>query len=152
MALVHEKVVPAGDPAARPAEMSFTDTPVPGLVTYYYRLVAVDSENNASTPSATVIGRAYDESLPIVPVPTVAWVSTTGVTRAQITWNSPDETMLQRRDPGRSWVEVASWRPAGAYTIRDPFSEPQNTYEYRLWSRKATGAVSKGAGVTLPHE
>lgn len=152
MTLVHEEVVPAGDPNARPAEVSFTDTRVPGLVTCYYRLVAVDSEDNASAPSAAATGRAYDESLPVVPVPAVAWVNTAGVTRAQITWNSPDETMLQRRDPGRSWVEVASWRPPGAYTIRDPFSEPQNTYEYRLWSRKVTGAVSKGAGVTLVHE
>jgi hypothetical protein len=60
--------------------------------------------------------------------------------------------MVQRRDPGRSWVELASWRPPGAYSLRDPFSDPTHSYEYRIWSRKATGAVSKGAGVTLAHE
>lgn len=149
MIMVHEETVPPGDPSLRPAQMSFTDTPLQGLVTFYYRLVAIDSAGNVSAPSAIASGRGFDESLPVVPLPAVSWVEVAGVTRAQISWTSADETMLQRRDPGRSWVEIASWRPAGSYEIRDPFSDPQQTYEYRLWSRKITGAISKGVGVTL---
>lgn len=151
MTMVHEENVPAGDPSQRPAQLLFTDTPLQGLVTFYYRLVAIDSAGNVSVPSAPASGRGYDESLPVVPLPVVAWVEVAGVTRAKISWTSVDETMLQRRDPGRSWVEIASWRPPGSHEIRDPFSDSQQTYEYRLWSRKTTGAISKGVGVTLVH-
>lgn len=152
MTLVHEALVTAGDPEARPAQLSFVDAPVPGLVTFHYRLVAVDSAGNVSVPSEAASGRGFDESLPVAPAPAVEWVTAGSARRAQIAWSSPDETMLQRRDPGRSWVELASWRPPGAYSLRDPFSDPTHSYEYRIWSRKATGAVSKGAGVTLAHE
>jgi hypothetical protein len=42
MTLVHTEAVPSGDPAARPAEVEWTDKPLPGLVTFYYRVVALD--------------------------------------------------------------------------------------------------------------
>jgi hypothetical protein len=152
MTLVREEMIAPGDPAVRPAEVSFIDAPLPGLVTFYYRLVAIDTASNVSVSSEIATGRAFDESFPVAPVPTVAWVAVAGATRAEISWASVDETMLQRREPGRSWVELASWRPPGAQTIRDPFSDPLQTYEYRVWSRKATGAITKGAGITLPHQ
>ncbi len=62
MTLVHTETVSAGDPAARPAEVGWTDTSVRGLVTLYYRLVAVDDAGNVSTPSPLVQTRAYDAS------------------------------------------------------------------------------------------
>lgn len=152
MMLVHEESVPAGDPADRPIEISYVDQPVPGLVTLHYRLVAVDAAGNTSAPTGAVAARAFDESLPAPPLPSAQWAVVVGATKAEITWASADDTMLQRRGPGRSWLEVASWRPPGAYTIRDPFSEPTQTYEYRVWARKYTGAVAKGSPVTLPRQ
>lgn len=150
MTQVHTETVPAGDPATRPSEVVWTDTPLPGLVTLYYRLVAVDDIGNVSVPSTTVAGRAFDEALPVPPTPTVAWILSNGKVRAQVTWTSADETLLQRRDDGRGpWIDLVQWRPAGFYTIRDPFSDPVYSYEYRLWARKTTGAVAKGSAVTL---
>jgi hypothetical protein len=77
------------------------------------------------------------------------WVVRGGHKRAEITWTSIDETLLQSRDLGGTWVDLAQWRPVGSHTIRDPFSDPRQTYEYRIWARKVTGAVAKGVPVTL---
>ena len=99
MTLVHEVVVPAGDPLARPAELSYVDTPV-GPITFHYRLVAIDSAGNVSAPSAAVTGRAYDESLPVAPVPAVSWVVSGVGKRAQIVWSSPDGVDASGATPG----------------------------------------------------
>jgi len=148
MTLVHAEPAPSSDPADRPAEVSWTDA-VPGLVTFYYRLVAVDEVGNASTPSAVVTARAFDTTLPVPPALTVGWVARGGQTRAQIEWMSDDETLLQRREPGGPWVDLAQWRPSGQVTVRDPFSEPAKSYEYRVRVRKYTGATALGPTVPL---
>ena len=57
-------------------------------------------------------------------MPAVAWVAQAGVRRAELTWNSPHEVLVQRREGGGPWVDLAQWRPAGAQTVRDPFSDP----------------------------
>ena len=143
------KALAIGAPSTRPAEEHYTDETVEGLRTYTYRLVAMDSSGNRSQGSRGVSGRAYDEALPKVPVPEVAWVVTTAGKRAEVKWTSSDESMLQRREPGDTWLELASWMSPGSQVIRDPFSDPTHTYEYRLWARKRTGAVAKGIAVVL---
>lgn len=67
MDLVRTEPVPAGDPAARPAEVGWTDAPVPGSVTFYYRVAAADDAGNLSPPSRPLGGRAYDYSPPAEP-------------------------------------------------------------------------------------
>ena len=67
MTLVHTESVIQNDPSSRPAEVTWTDDPVPGLVTYYYRVVAVDDAQNASLPTEPVAARAYDHSPPAPP-------------------------------------------------------------------------------------
>jgi len=148
MTLVHTTAVPAGDPEARPPAVSWTDDPVPGLVTFTYRIVAVDDAGNASGPSPAQQGRAHDQALPEPPVPALSWVAVGASTRAEIEWTSDHEVRVQRRN-GSSWIDLTSWRPPGNMVIRDPFSEPANSYTYRLWARKYTGAVARGEPAEL---
>jgi hypothetical protein len=149
MDLVQEVAVAAGDPAARPAEVVYVDTPPKALVTYTYRLVATDAVGNPSAPSVPVAARAFDTALPEVPALTAAWVEVAGVTRAEIAWNSPHEVLLQRREATGPWIDLAQWRPPGAVTVRDPYSDPAKDYDYRALARKATGALKRGTAVTL---
>lgn len=148
MTLVHIEPVQIS-PTARPAEVVWVDESMPGLITFYYRIVAVDEAGNSSEPSRNLVARAFDESMPVPPVPTVTWVEALNHLRAQITWFSEDTTLLQQRESDGAWIDLGQWREPGTYTIRDPFSDPSQTYEYRLWARKSTGAVIKGAAVTL---
>lgn len=151
MALVHTVAVAAGDPAARPPTVSWTDQPIPGLVTFFYRLVAVDNAGNASDASPPQSGRAHDQALPVVPVLTVFWTDVgAGVLRAQAGWTGVDETLLQRRQAGGGlWANVGDWRPPGAHTVVDDDSNATQSYEYRLRVRKTTGAAAVGAAVAL---
>ena len=54
-------------PAARPAQIIWTDKPVAGGTIYFYRLVAVDKADNISIPSGSVAGQAYDYGPPVEP-------------------------------------------------------------------------------------
>jgi len=150
MELVQEIAVPESDPAARPKEVVYVDTPPKTLVTYTYRLVAIDTAGNPSSPSVAVGARAFDTALPDVPALSTAWVEVAGTVHAEITWNSPHEILLQRREPGGPWIDLAQWRAPGAVTVRDPFSEPARAYDYRALARKATGALKRGTPVSLP--
>jgi hypothetical protein len=151
MTPVHTEPVPSGAPATRQAEVTWIDNPVPGLTNFYYRLVAVDEIGNISPPSSIAAGRAFDESIPVPPVIEVRWQDNgLGVLRANITWTSAEEVLLQRRDTDSPfWVDLAIWRPAGTQIIRDPFSDSEQSYEYRVWARNATGMVAKGPPTIL---
>lgn len=83
MDLVHTVPVAAGDPAARPARLSWTDSPVPGLRDLWYRVVAVNGIDadprgrggKVSAPSPAMRTRAFDLTPPAAPAFTsVAWV------------------------------------------------------------------------------
>lgn len=152
MTLVHTEAVAAGEPMARPAEVSWTDAPLRGLTTFFYRLVAVDDAGNVSSPTPPIAVRAHDETPPVPPALTAAWADEAGVVRAQLTWTSADEALVQRRDAGGGpWIDLVQWRAPGSYTVRDPFSDPAQSYEYRIWARRYTGAIAKGPAVPLPH-
>jgi hypothetical protein len=149
MTLVHTEVV--ADVAAQPSEYTWTDSPAPPLQTIFYRLVAVDESGNVSEPTPLVQGRAYDDSLPSVPTLAANWSANgTGTVRAELSWTSQSETLLQRRPGiGGIWVNLGDWRAAGALTVRDPFSDPQADQQYRLWARSDTGAIANGAPISL---
>jgi hypothetical protein len=146
---VHEVNVLPGIPAARPAEVVWLDDTVLGLVTYYYRLVAVDSAGNQSVAAAAIAARAYDTALPDVPVLEMEWVEIAGNVKAEISWNSTHQVMIQRREGPGNWIDLAQWRDPGIVTIRDPFSDPAKTYHYRALVRKYTGALKRGEPATL---
>ncbi len=77
MTLMHTEAVVAGDSTTRPADVSWTDKPLPGEVTFYYRLAAVDDAGNISDPSPPMAARAFDEALP-APPPTRSHVGQRG--------------------------------------------------------------------------
>ena len=136
MTLVHAEVVPPGDAATRPAEVSFTDAPVNGAVmTFYYRLVAWDDIGNASPASSIVVGRMFDDSRPEPPQwnPPAAGPSDDAIV---LSWGSPIADLacfVQRRLSGvMRWTNVSGWLPRGAYTFTDTGREPGMVYEYRL--------------------
>lgn len=65
MKIVHTKQV-LEMPDQRSAGVEWTDN-VPGLVTFFYRVVAVDSAGNVSTPSQIMTSRGYDLEPPEPP-------------------------------------------------------------------------------------
>jgi hypothetical protein len=83
MDLVQTIAVAAGDPSTRPATISWTDNPVPGLKDLWYRVVATDRVDpdpragggNVSNPSPAMRTRAYDLTPPDPPaITTLEWV------------------------------------------------------------------------------
>jgi hypothetical protein len=149
MTLVHAE--PVTSVAGQPADWSFTDTPVPPLTTLYYRLVAVDTTGNVSTPSAAVPARAYDESLPVVPALTATWSAAVAPADAQLAWTSSDETILERRaDQDFLWQPIGEWRAPGTFADTD-VADPAFTWFYRVRVRKDTGAQATGNAVQLAH-
>ncbi|HXD67688.1 MAG TPA: hypothetical protein VNV17_23885 [Solirubrobacteraceae bacterium] len=75
MNLVHTDPDVDPDPTARPASASWTDDGLVGGSTWWYRLVAVDGNGNASVPSAPVKAVVVDERPPEPPLwKSVTWV------------------------------------------------------------------------------
>jgi hypothetical protein len=140
------KVEPEPDaPASRPQTRDFPDSGLTGARTYFYRVVTVSNSGAVSEPSPAVSARAFDEALPTVPTPTLAWVEVNNVTLAELTWQSEFETLLEERPAGAgSFIQLGTWRPAGSIKVRDPFSDPTQDFEYRLSARKDTGAIAQG--------
>ena len=141
MNLVHTEPVSPGDPATRPAEMVWidgADVPLPGLVTFYYRIVASDNTGNLSKPSSLISAKTFDDTLPSPPLPAVIWIEIAGVLMARIEWSSTEDTLLQRCETERydQWVSFTSvWNTAGDHTYYDDSADPHVPYDYRLWAR-----------------
>jgi hypothetical protein len=146
MTHMYTEVVAAGDPMARPAEVSWTDRPVAPFQTFFYRVTAVDDASNQSIPSAVVRGRAYREDLPDAP----EWISGThqvvgGATVVQLVWTlSENLAVLVQRQPQGSmqWSTLGTWLPAGTTTFDDTTADPTEQYTYRLRSRDSVGTLS----------
>lgn len=141
--------VPAGDPASRPATVSWSDDPVPGLTTFTYRVVAVDAEGNTSEPSRPVAGRAHDTALPVVPPLTAQWSVTSPPTAVALTWSSPDETLLELRTADSfAWGVLGDWRAPGAHAETHQLNGDL-AWRFRLRARRSTGALRVGPTVPL---
>jgi hypothetical protein len=148
MALVHTAAVAPGPPAARPASVSWTDTPVPGLVDHWYRLVAVDTAGNASTPTTPIRARAYDEAPPAIPALTAAWTATTPPA-ARLGWTAAEESLVEFRVVGGAvWQPIGAWRPPGTHEVTVAMDATKG-WRFRLRARKATGALAVGPTVPL---
>ena len=123
MDLVHEMAVAAGDPAARPAEVSWTDV-VPGaLVTYSYRLVAVETVGQSfarrpggSTPARSMTAWHCREDR--------HWLWRGSLWQARPGGNNlahrRTRSSLQRREIAGPWIDLGQWRAPGTVDIRDP--------------------------------
>jgi len=136
-------VVPGN--AAAPAEITFVDGPVPGLVSFFYRVAAVDQSGNVGA-SLAVTARAHDETLPVPPVPEVAWAAG----GAEVRWSGADESLLQHRVPVEGqWYSLTAWLPPGDQSYLHDAADRSSAQEYRLWARRPTGTVAIGAPVRL---
>lgn len=143
--------VAAGDPAARPASVIWTDTPVPGLVNRWYAVTAVDDAGNESAASRIICARAFDETLPASPTLSAKWTAATPQARAQaqVSWTSPDETRLERRVVGNlQWDPMGDWRAPGSHDEVLAL-DPTFSWRLRLRVRKYTGAQVIGPSVPL---
>lgn len=147
MDLVQTIPIPAS--STLQTEVYWVDDTVQGLVTYSYRLVVMDNVGNSSAPSAIITARAFDTASPEPPVVTAQWLERDGRTWAEIEWTSSHEVLLQRREPGGIWIDLTQWHSPGHVLVRDPFSEPGQSYEYRVRVRKHTGATVFSPSVTL---
>jgi hypothetical protein len=139
MALVHTEAATAESPE----RLEWRDGPVPGRQTYFYRIVAVGSENLVSASSPPVAARAYDQTPPIPP----AWASS-GWRAAgggiELNWQPPAEPLdviVLRRDAG-FWVSISSWLPLGTTSFVDGAARPGVINRYRLRGRNAAGNMS----------
>ena len=167
MTLKHTEAVAAGDPATRPAEVSWTDTPVVGLTPFYYCLVAVDDAGNVSLPSRAIVGQAYDYGSPAEPEwERSEWVKldASGVEHAYteeaadllpvvalvFTTTQGNVAALVQRQNG-TWHNVSAWQrspvhDAGAgvwrFTFYDRTAQPSVGQRYR-------GRLITTAGVSL---
>src|SRR5581483_2634545 len=148
MTVVHTETV--ADVAAQPSGLSWTDSPLPGLTTFRYRLVSVDANGNVSDPSPVVLGRAHDEALPAVPALTLAWSAGAAPADAAVSWTAPeDETMLELRPVGQPvWRAAGGWQPSGSPALTLELDATLD-WQFRLQVRKYTGAVAVGAAQTL---
>lgn len=170
MTQVHTQLVTQADPSTRPAEVTWTDDPVPGLVTYYYRLVAVDDAQNASPPTEPVAARAYDHSPPMPPKwEEAAWVKVDGSGVAwpwthsgsrltpgvELVWSAQHtrfSCLVERRAKGQSqWSPASNWfTPAEAvrtdnrfqWSFRDYSVDPGDEYIYRLALAGSAGTLT----------
>ncbi len=146
MTLVHTEGVASGDPVDRPAEVTWTDQPIPGLVNFYYRVVAVDEAGNMSMPSSVVQARAYDDLRPAPPVwnAAVADALTSAVT---LSWTASDayvRCLLQRRHiEETTWSNASGWLPRGTYTYTDMERAPGQQYIYRLRVMDTFGRLNR---------
>ena len=151
MALVHTEPVPAGDPADRPPTLTWTDQPVAGP---RYVPVPPRRDRRRGQPLRPVAScRPAAPTTPRCPscrTPAIAWVGVAGTTRAQISWTSENEVLVQTRPGGGgTWIDLSQWRPPGTVSIRDPFSDPSAAVQYRLRARRSTGAVALGPAILL---
>jgi hypothetical protein len=135
MTLVHAEPVAAADITTPPVEVIWTDTGVNGLVTYHYRLVAVDDAGNVSVASPSVSARAFDDSRPAPPTwnpPTIGGTQN----EIELSWSSSISDLrclVQRRlTSAIRWENLSNWLPRGTYSYTDNARDPNLQYNYRL--------------------
>lgn len=173
MAMVADIAV-APDPAARPAEMTWTDTDVPGLRDFWYRIVAVDAVDpdprggggNPSTPSPAIRVRAFDQTPPPPPPITAVdrvWIDAAGMTYP-FTDPAPDgapgiavqwedagvdaRILVQARGPADdSFRNLSGWLTGGVTTFASPLPRPFEPVQLRL---KVVNGAGNANDVFLP--
>ncbi len=135
MTLVHTEIVAPGDPNSRPAELSWTDAPVPGGPPLFYRLVAEDVDEKASDASPYVVARAFDNSRPQPPT----WGTPTPTPHGLVlTFTAADPShriLIQRRHADafpQVWTNLTGWLAPGVHQWTDNTREAEQTYMYRV--------------------
>jgi hypothetical protein len=141
MDLVTTLAVPAGDPAARPAEVSWEDPAVVPYADLRYRLAAVDTSGNESSPSAPLAARAFSSQPPEPPAAAAAWTGAGAARVVRVTWPARPgvAVLVERAAPGGAAWRTIGWTAAGAGSADDSGADPAAGAEYRLRARDASG-------------
>jgi hypothetical protein len=137
--------------------LAWTDK-VPGLTTFYYRIVTVDEAGNASVPSEVVAARAYDHGPPTEPAwERAAWVRLDAAGKEQawsasgaglepgvalvLTTPQARVSLLVQRKEGDRWQSVTPWLREPEYDANmevwrfcayDRSADPGQAQVYRL--------------------
>lgn len=171
MDLVQTELVAEGDPSARPAKLSWTDNPVPGLRDIWYRIVAVDRVDpdpkggggNVSAPSPAIRTRAFDTTPPVPPViTTVEWVrvdplgnvhawdepvpaDVAWLVSARLAWAATDEMklMVQVKSASDANFSAASaWLAPGTSSYLHGNTRTFEGHTYRLKAISGSGNLN----------
>ena len=173
MDLVHTVPVVAGDPAARPARLSWTDSPVPGQRDLWYRVVAVDGIDanprhrggHVSAQSPAMRARAFDLAPPAAPAFTsVAWVRVDSLgtvhpwsepvpagddwlPAVQLAWaTAPGDVRLivqVRSESDTGFNPVSDWLPPGTTAYLHRNTRTFEAHTYRLKVDSGAGNASE---------
>ncbi len=148
------------------SEVSWSDR-VPGFVTYYYRVIAMDNASNTSRPSLTISGRAFDQDPPQKPTwQWIIWIKVDDVGKEYL-WEESPETALpvvalkwssvksewsyivQRKDVSSThWQSISRWLKGGdSYLDRNVAQDKD--YEYRIKVKNLIGKVEISRIYTL---
>lgn len=143
MALVAELPV-AAEPAARPRELSWTDTAL-AAGTYHYRLAAFDSHGNASPASPAAVVRPVVDPRPAPPSWGPVQVDAAGAASLSWTLADPQHAVLVERAlvGAPSWQRVGGWLARGATAVVDAARAPGAVFAYRLRVLDAAGRQNR---------
>jgi hypothetical protein len=150
---IYTEFILSGEPSTRSAEINWIDQTVDDFMSYYYRLTAVDSSGNESTPSPSLMSKAYRKSPPPPPI----WNSATvidenGQLRVRLSWTSVEkiEMIIQRRKSDSTiWTTLSTWLPPIVNTYDDSSADLAFTYEYRLKGRSIAGIQTEFSSVMV---
>jgi hypothetical protein len=132
-------------PAARPAQITWTDTAVLPLRTVYYQIIAADTSGNTSRQVPPIAARAFDDARPDPPV----WGAPTidpNTNAASLSWTSPDanlRSLVQRYAEGIGWEAISPWLARGVFTFVDATRGIDAPHRYRLRVMDAQGRVNR---------
>lgn len=126
---------------------NYQDTIPKGVqIPYHYRIVAVNTSQIESAPSAPVTAALLDRTPPPVPVIAAATIDQTGVV---LSWDGAEVPDLQGfeliRSQAGGTVTVLQTAAAQARTFTDTSARPGMKYEYSLRSVDAAGNKSDPA-------
>jgi len=120
-------------PIAAGNALTWTDTNATGGREWYYRILAEDTDGNASTPTDLLTAR----SLAPVPVPPLWNQAIRTPTSIELSWTHPDPRIaaqVERRRTGTvaPWVAVTGgWLPRGVMSFSDETAD-EHPWQYRL--------------------
>ena len=154
-------------PELRPANLSWSDTPAAALTTFYYRIIAVDIEDNVSLPSKLILGRAFDYG----PPPEPAWIRSEWIMldedRNEFPLNDPTPGLIPgvvceftinrsgircilQRMISSQWQSVTTWidcvdydsvTKLWIYRIYDTSADTSSDNRYRLKQMTSAGII-----------
>lgn len=157
MNLVSTIAIPFGDPSSRPAEVVFEDTPPRARVFYFYSVVAVDTDGNASKPSELRGNQAFDPRVPALETDRLDAAWNEPQQAIHLTWPSQDPELAceLRRDPawaGTNQKRLQYNHAQGLYEYLDSEVGEFETYSYRVTVKTVSGqeASAKVRGSYVP--